>query len=67
MEGILEDKQHKLASKLSCLGYSELIDNIFDDIFDDDDILNLFEDAIKINKEIEQCKFVLENENSAPC
>ena len=62
LEGILKDRQDTLASKLCCLSYSELMDNIFDD-----DVLNLFEDAIKINKEIEQCKFVLETENSAPC
>lgn len=61
LEGILEDKQAKLASKLCCLGYSELMDNIFDDV------LNLFEDIIILNKEIEQCKFALETENSAPC
>ena len=59
---ILEDKQGILADKLSVLCYSEIIN-----IISEKDTLNLFEDIVKINKEIEQCKFVLETENSAPC
>lgn len=62
LEDILNDKQSTLANKLFMLGYNEVID-----IISEENTLNLFEDIIKINKEIEQCKFVLETENSAPC
>lgn len=62
LEDILRDKQYLLANKLLMLGYNEVID-----IISEENTLNLFEDIIKINKEIEQCKFVLETENSAPC
>lgn len=61
LEDILKDKQYLLANKLLMLSYNELID-----IISEEDTLNLFEYIIKINQEIEQCKFVLETENSAP-
>ena len=62
LEGILNDKQRKFASEFNRLCYSEMIN-----IISEKDTLNLFEDIVKINKEIEQCKFVLGTENSAPC
>lgn len=62
LEDILRDKQYLLANKLLMLGYNEIID-----IISEENTLNLFKEIIKINKEIEQCKFVLETENSAPC
>lgn len=61
LEGILKDKQRKFANEFSMLCYSEIIN-----IISEKDTLNLFEDIIKINKEIKQCKFALETENSAP-
>ena len=62
LEDILRDKQYLLANKLLMLGYNDIID-----IISEENTLNLFKEIIKINKEIEQCKFVLETENSAPC
>ena len=62
LEGILNDKQRKFASEFNRLCYSEMIN-----IISEKATLNLFEDIVKINKEIEQCEFALEAENSAPC
>lgn len=58
LEGILKDKQRKFASEFSMLCSSDIIS-----IRSEKDALNLFKDIIKINKEIEQCKFVLETGN----
>ena len=62
LNDLLSELVNKLADKLVMLNYSELRDNLLEK-----DALNLFEDIVKINKEIEQCKFILETENSAPC
>lgn len=62
LEDMLIDKQQELANRLLDLSYYALID-----VISEKNTLNLFEYIIKINKEIEQCKFVLETENSAPC
>ena len=62
LEDILNDKQSTLANKLSVLSYSEIVDAVTRR-----DTLDLFKDIVELNQEIEQCKFVLETENSAPC
>lgn len=48
LEDMLKDGKYLLANKLLMLSYNELID-----IISEENTLNLFEDIIKINKEIE--------------